>query len=74
MGYVGNIVVKPVSIYDVQQALGTSENDLGTLCTRTSINMWAKYKPINYNAIGIITDANRATKNYGIKEIGRAHV
>lgn len=69
MGYVGNIVVKPVSIYDVQRALGTSENDLGTLCTRTSINMWAKYKPINYNAIGVITDANRATKNYGIKDI-----
>lgn len=69
MGYAGGVIYKPVSIYDIQQALGTSENDLGTLCTRTSINMWAKYKPIDFNAIGTITDTNRANKNYGIKDI-----
>lgn len=36
----------PVSISDVQQALGTSANDLATLCTHANINKWAKYKPV----------------------------
>jgi hypothetical protein len=34
-----------VSIYDVQRALGTSECDLGSLCTHDNINKWARYKP-----------------------------
>ena len=34
-----------VSWYDVQRALGTSETDEGTLCTRPNINKWARYKP-----------------------------
>ena len=34
-----------VSWYDVQRALGASETDEGTLCTRPNINKWARYKP-----------------------------
>lgn len=34
-----------VSIKDVQTILDESSNDLGTLCTSESINMWARYKP-----------------------------
>jgi hypothetical protein len=39
-------ITAPVSIYDIQQVLGSSEIDLGTLCKRDNINMWAKYKPV----------------------------
>lgn len=42
----GGIIQAPVSIADVQSALGTTANDLGTLCTHTNINKWAKYKPV----------------------------
>lgn len=35
-----------VSEYDVQQALNTTEKDLGKLCTNENINKWAVFKPI----------------------------
>ena len=46
MAYSSGKISAPVSIYDVQQALGTNECDLGSLCRHASINMWAKYKPV----------------------------
>lgn len=39
-------ITAPVSIYDVQQTLGTSANDLGTLCRRSEVNSFAKFKPV----------------------------
>ena len=51
MGYSNGIITAPVSIYDVQQALSTSENREGGLCTHANINMWAKYKPVILNQI-----------------------
>lgn len=45
MAYTNNIISAPVSIYDVQQALGKNSSDLGTLCVADNINMWARYKP-----------------------------
>lgn len=39
-------IAAPVSIYDIQQALANSQNDLGRLITTGNINMWAKYKPV----------------------------
>lgn len=39
-------ITAPVSIYDVEQALGDSSTDLGTLCQSTRINKWARYKPV----------------------------
>lgn len=37
------------SIHDVQVALGdTSENRLGYLCNYSTVNPWAKYKPVIY--------------------------
>ena len=36
----------PVSISDIQQAIGQSSGDLATLCKASTINMWAKYKPV----------------------------
>jgi hypothetical protein len=46
MAYSSGKISAPVSIYDIQQALGVSETDLGSLCKHANINMWAKYKPV----------------------------
>ena len=35
-----------VSVYDVQQTLGISSSDVGTLCSSNQINKWSKYKPV----------------------------
>lgn len=48
MAYNNGIVSAPVSIYDVQRALGVSTSDLGTLCTSAMINIWAKFKPVRW--------------------------
>ena len=40
------IITGPVSINDVQLALGVSSDDVSTLCTHQNINIWAKYKPV----------------------------
>ncbi len=41
------IITGPVSINDVQRALGVSSNDIATLCTHQNINIWAMYKPVD---------------------------
>ena len=45
MAYNSNLITAPVSFFDVQQALSTSQKDLGTLCQLAAINKWAKFKP-----------------------------
>ena len=51
MPYSNGIITAPVSIYDVQRALGSSSPDLGTLCRHQNVNKWAKYKPVPNNII-----------------------
>ena len=51
MSYSNGIITAPVSIYDVQRALGSSSPDLGTLCRHQNVNKWAKYKPVPNNII-----------------------
>lgn len=53
MAYNNGIITAPVSIYDVQRALGVSANDLGTLCKHANINKWARYKPVIYQGFPI---------------------
>lgn len=60
------MIVAPVSIRDVQIATGCGDNDLGTLITNANINMWARFKPVRYPSVGLITDAQRASVNHGI--------
>ena len=48
-------IIAPVSEYDVQQVLNTTEKDLGKLCTNENINKWAKYKPVRYSSIDSVT-------------------
>lgn len=81
MAYNNGKITAPVSIRDVQQALGVSSTDLKTLCISPNINPWARYKPIlipyknnggsetTYEGRGPqpITDAVRAGRNWGIK-------
>lgn len=38
----------PVSISDVQRALGTDEADLGRLCRHDNVNMFARFKPVTW--------------------------
>lgn len=69
MAYNNGIITAPVSIYDVQRALGNSNTDLGTLCKASQINKWAKYKPVKYAKIGAMTLENREAANHGITNI-----
>lgn len=64
-----NVITAPVSINDVKQVLNANSYDLGTLCIESSINKWAKFKPIPYALISILPDATRASQNYGIFNI-----
>ena len=59
----------PVSVYDVQQALATSEKDVGRLCVHTSINMWARYKPVKIAHPATIYTPARRIVGYGLESI-----
>ena len=48
MGHYNGKITAPVSIYDIQQVLGESSSDDGTLCRSNNVNMWAKYKPVRW--------------------------
>lgn len=74
MGYSGGLITKPVSIYDVQRALGTSECDLGSLCIHANINKWAWYKPVktssdDTNKLDVVKESERQTVHYGLTPI-----
>ena len=49
----------------VGNTIGLASNDVGTLCSSTLINKWAKYKPVRYNTISPITDSQRKEVYYG---------
>jgi hypothetical protein len=66
MGYSNGIITAPVSIYDVQRAIGASSPDLGTLCRHANINKWAKYKPVRSSVISVMTDADFIAAGYGL--------
>lgn len=55
MGYTDGVIKAPVSIFDVQRALGTTDNDLGILCQKVTINSMAKYKPIRNSKIVMLS-------------------
>ena len=66
MAYDNGITNAPISIYDVQRALGTNEQDLGSLCKHANINPMAKYKPVRYSKLSPLTDAEFKSTNYGL--------
>ena len=73
MGYANGKITRPVSIYDVQRAIGQSSPDLATLCKANTVNMWARYKPetavTGLVTLGIppITLQERTLNGYGIE-------
>ena len=46
MAIENGIITGAVSISEVQQVLGATSSDLGTLCTHENINIWAYNKPV----------------------------
>ena len=46
MAYSNGIITPPVSIRDIQQALGSSSTDLATLIINGNVNRWSRYKPV----------------------------
>lgn len=62
------VINAPVSLHaDVCQVLGLGQPcDLGTVCQSGKINMWAKYKPVQFNSISELSERSRYEVNYGI--------
>ena len=61
MGYNSGLITAPVSIYDIQQALGVSDNSILNLCQKPQINKFAKWKPFRFNAKQFASEAARLT-------------
>ena len=65
MSYSNGIITAPVSIYDVQRALGiVGGGDLGTLIRTGNINMFAKYKPVRLNMINTLGQWDTTTNKW----------
>lgn len=60
MGYTDKKITAPVSVSDVQSAIGSSSPELGVLCQDSNINMWAKYKPVVNAIIDTTSQLNSA--------------
>lgn len=67
------IITVPVTPEKVMAALGETTRENGALCRSTKINKWAKNKPVDYNSLDPLTDAQRAWSDpangvyYGLK-------
>lgn len=66
MGYSDGIIGAPISIRDVQEALGVNSNDVGTLCQSPYINKWSKMKPVAFPFIE--PDRSQQVYAYGINQ------
>ena len=60
-----------ISIYDIQRGLGVSSyNDIGGIIMYATahdmVNVWAKYKPIRSNKLGVLTEAERQEELHGL--------
>lgn len=70
MSIINGIITGPgIDPWEVSKVLGIRSGDVGTVCTSTRINPWAKCKPVNHTKIGILTDKERAEAQYGITKI-----
>lgn len=65
----GDKIEAPVGVWEVSKVLGIRSGDVGTVCTSTRINPWAKFKPVNHSQLGVLTDAERAEAVYGMTKI-----
>jgi len=71
MSITNNIISAPVSIEDVQHALGETSGDLYTLCRSDKIKRLSPYKPIRGNLnnqtdkVGVLSDSDIIDRNMG---------
>lgn len=61
------IIYPPVSMTDVRMSIGRSDETLEALCSRDTINRWARYKPVPYAAKGRLTESILSSVNYGLQ-------
>lgn len=67
MALANNKITAPVSVDDVADCLGmTRSSTLADLCTSSKINVWAKYKPTDYNAAFADDWSKGKDGNYGL--------
>ena len=67
MSLANNKITAPVSVDDVADCLGmTRSSTLADLCTSSKINVWAKYKPTDYNAAFSDNWSKGKDGNYGL--------
>ena len=66
MSHNNGIIKAPVAMSDVQAVIGSQSTDLGTLCSHANINKFARFKPVRYPSVGLITNANRQSVAHGI--------
>lgn len=67
MALSNNKITAPVSVDDVADCLGmTRSSTLADLCTSSKINVWAKYKPTDYNAAFPDNWSKGKDGNYGL--------
>lgn len=66
MALANNKITAPVSIDDLKSLFGESSGDLATLCKSSKINVWAKYKPTDYNAAFADDWSKGKDGNYGL--------
>lgn len=70
MAHTQNVINAPVTMpSDMAAVLSISGTNLQANCQAGNLNMWAKYKPIQYNTGEQLTDSQRASSNYGIINI-----
>jgi hypothetical protein len=51
MAYENGTITAPVSVHDVNAALGAASTDVGTLCSHSNIKIRAKYKPVRWSIV-----------------------
>lgn len=54
-----------ITVSAVKSALGSSNNNVGGLCSASNINYWSKWKPISLDAVTLTLDLLKGA-NYGI--------
>ena len=66
------IIIAPINAADPYRVLGIGQYngwwDIGYICSNEhgKINMWSKYKPVNYNSKSELTEEEYAETNYGL--------
>ena len=60
----------------VGQTLGSGSRDVGALCTHPNINKWSKWKPVRFNKVTGLTEANLQSVSFGltIQEVSPAQL